>query len=246
MPIKREFGTIYIRNQPVPLYKQYYRYKNKPELTLGNTVEGMSIEWIEVNGLYISTKTIVKSVTWLDLDRNSLIFGKEVNIDGRRYLARVIKDGSSAHDGDEWGEILDACKDDDAIWHWDSISFWCQGHDPTHDNRKTVRGGTSARSRCSLSADVRLTELGWRPVLEPLGMQDISALLGSYVVARHNSSTVYGLLETATDYELILTHAKIQSFGGDFAMFAQNQPDGSVIIDREMADSVCPGKLEYQ
>lgn len=242
MEIKK-FGSLIIRSKPVLPGRMYYRYKDHPTITLGASTPGNEIEWLEHDGLLIATRNILKGVSWEDLDRNELILGKKVEIDGKRYLARTMKNGANHTPNDEWGHFLDSCPDESLLWNISCGYSWCMNAvDPLQPDMYDLRGGSSARGRAQYSKNSGLTSFGWRPVLEPIRPipPDIDMLIGVDVVVKSQDSTIHGKLESVGDYDLMLRDARIKSFGCNFREFALNLPDGSVIADLSRIDFVLP------
>ena len=242
MEIKK-FGSLIIRSKPVLPGRMYYRYKDHPTITLGASTPGNEIEWLEHDGLLIATRNILTGVSWDDLNRNKLILGKRVEIDGKRYWVRTMKNGPNHTPDDEWGHFLDACPDEHLLWDISCGYSWCiNAVDPLKPDMKDLRGGSAARGRSQYSNNSSLVSFGWRPVLEPISPipPDIDTLIGVDVVVKSQGSTIHGKLESVSAYDLTLRNAKIKSFGGNFNEFALNLPDGSVIADLSRIDFVLP------
>lgn len=242
MEIKK-FGSLIIRSKPVLPGRMYYRYKDHPTITLGASTPGNEIEWLEHDGLLIAARNVLRGVSWEDLDRNELILGKKVKIDGKWYWTRTMKNGACHTPNDEWGCFLDACPDESLLWDISCGYSWCMNAvDPLTPDMYDMRGGSSARGRTQYSKNSALVSFGWRPVLEPINPvpPDIDILIGVDVVVKSQDSTIHGKLESVGDYDLMLRDARIKSFGGNFKEFALNLPDGSVIADLSRIDFMLP------
>lgn len=242
MEIKK-FGSLIIRGKAVLPGRMYYRYKDHPSVTLGSSTPGNEIEWLEHDGLLIATRNILTGVSWEALDHNELILGKKIEIDGKWYWVRTMKNGANHTPDDEWGRFLDACPEESLLWDISCGYSWCMNAvDPLKPDMYDLRGGSSARGRSQYSKNASLVSFGWRPVLEPINQvpPDINTLIGVDVVVKSQGSTIHGKLESVSVYDLTLRNAKIKSFGDNFKEFALNLPDGSVIADMSKVDFVLP------
>ncbi len=85
---------------------------NIPQFSAGQTIEirntdsddAYKIQWIEVNDggkkYLVADRVILVSVSWDDLNAQSLIFGKTVTIDGQQYKLRSLTGGSNRRNND--------------------------------------------------------------------------------------------------------------------------------------------------
>ena len=59
------------------------------QITIRNTVPGKAITWVAAGDILIADRCLLSDVTWKELDSAGLIAGREVCIDGLKYLCRV-------------------------------------------------------------------------------------------------------------------------------------------------------------
>ena len=73
----RLLGTPYIRGKAVPVGKKLVQYRTDAPLTIGDTVLGNEIPWIEVNGLLVAQKNVLRGVFRQMLANSGLIHGNQ-------------------------------------------------------------------------------------------------------------------------------------------------------------------------
>lgn len=175
------------------------------QIGIGDTTPGMEILFVNWNGIYVASKTICPSSSWVDLHEQGLIFGREVTIDGKEYLCRSLKVGAKSGMPNEWDDLLDAFDESNKLLHWKSF-FWGQEVDPGDDSLCMIRGGFSARSRSAFNKWDRGISVGFRPVLEPLFSNLIISgeLIGYRLGIYSGDNYLSGVLVGYDDYDLEL------------------------------------------
>lgn len=155
---------------------------------LSNSIDNpdFHINWIHIKDgakhIYISTKVLLTSVSWDDLNARGMIKGTPVTIDGKEYKLRVLTGGTLAP-RNEWDRIvqntdsiaripkptaedvtatntygqLDGASNQ--MWNWWGVRTICQENDYS-------RGYTSVSGYSALGVTDRTLAMGWRPVLE--------------------------------------------------------------------------------
>lgn len=138
--------------------------------------------------LFVADRTISRSVSWNHLDSKGLVFGKVVDIDGKKYLLRLLQGanvnpanvGGGANSNDEWDSLIVQFTPDTADSHWgvsDSINTAggsytiCQETSNAVENCR-VRGYNAVTSGFSVNKLASITTMGYRPVLEVLYSDD--------------------------------------------------------------------------
>ena len=171
MEKKRTMGSLYFDGTPVDVGSVY----NGEELTIGDTVLGKEIAWVDVNGLLIADRCICTYISAKPLDDLGFTAGKTISIDGQRYLCRLLKVGAERDVPNEWDAALDATSEDDRLWHWEDAFFW--GQEPVEGwaAHRAYRGYFSARYWYYSSASYRFVLLGFRPALEPLRPDNLNS-----------------------------------------------------------------------
>ena len=102
-----------------------------------------------------------------------MVNGKLIVIDGQFFNCRLLQVSKSDGVPNEWDKILDETGEDDTLWHWNNACFWGQEKPTDVASRRAVRGYFSARYWNRSSATGRYTDVGFRPVLEPLASDNL-------------------------------------------------------------------------
>lgn len=234
--VMRLFGSIYIRNKPVATgqrARRYALYKNNPSLCIGDTKAGCQIAWAEVNGLLVATRNVVRGVSWVDLERNGLISGKRITIDGDRYNLRLL--GKTAGGDSEWDMIKEAAIKEgipaSEFWHSSEVLSWCQDGPSGVPNCGIVRGGPHWSDRTNYPLQERDELVGWRPALEPVVLQ-LSELLKKRVKVTGKFGTVQGILVGYTDYDILLEIPGVMPEQAYYGRFCARVQPGIYALDR--------------
>ena len=113
---------------------------------LGNTIPGQELEWVSVNGLLVSSRPIKFNISWDRLNKEGLVYGKKIAIDGKSYTCRLVKNYPGPKGNWEWHDILGMTSYDDGLWHWKRCWSWSQdrGKDPSTDDYCGVFGYSCA------------------------------------------------------------------------------------------------------
>jgi len=171
MVTKKKMGSLYSNNNPENVGSVYDGHK----LSIGNTVPGKEITWVEVNGLLIADRCVCIDINAQELDDLGFTKGKTINIDGHRYLCRLLKVGAEPDVPNEWDAALDATSDENELWHWEHAFFWGQEVVEGSPAYRAFRGYGSARRWNCNTVSYRHVYLGFRPVLEPLGPDTLNS-----------------------------------------------------------------------
>ncbi len=157
-------GSMYFNGVPAAVGDKYDGQK----LTIGDTVPGKEITWVEVNGLLIADRCICTYISAECLDDLGFTAGRAITIDGQQYLCRLLKVGTEQNVPNEWDAALDATSEDDNLWHWKNFDFWGQEPVEGAPAHRALRGYASARNWYYNWASFRFVTVGFRPVLETL------------------------------------------------------------------------------
>lgn len=159
-------------------------YDDKAAISIGDTVPGMEINWIqpEGTGVLVSDRVILSGVSWAQLNAMRLTHGKEICIDGRQYKCRLLRVGSKKGDVNEWDDCLDKTHSDDNLWHWQGVMFWGQDEFQEFEEKssRAVRGFAEARQFDRYKQNSATAFVGFRPVLEPMG--NLPAPVGKEII----------------------------------------------------------------
>ena len=125
--------------------------------------------------LFIADYNMTTNVSWDALDSSGLIFGKDFSAYGAAYRLRAPSAGSGSLDSqytslpasNEWDRVLQA--DSGYIKNYDGIASWGQDSSSVAtDERKIIRGGSSnAANHLPVPPNTALSNIGYRPVLQP-------------------------------------------------------------------------------
>ena len=136
-----KLGSIYANGHT---YIPRFRRDGNENISLGDTVPGKELQWIQYKGKLIGDRCACINVSWKQLDEIGYIFGWPVLIDGNCYLCRSLKVGSEEGEPNEWDDVLRFCGYEDSIWHWRDIEFWGQEAPADSCEVRVVRGFYSA------------------------------------------------------------------------------------------------------
>ena len=221
-------GSLYLNDFPVLPGTSY----NNKCLDVGDTEQGMELEWVQYNGTLYGIRCACLNISWDQLNDHGYIFGRPVNIDGKQYQCRCIKLRSSDFGKvGEWAYLLDRYSNHDKIWHWKKTLFWGQ--------EKNGRSVVLAGGRTSLSISyhypwVNDFRIGFRPVLVPMKnpLKLTEAIVGKQIaVCNHmTGKKILGTVSEFDDYDLVL--AVSSSLPSGFAAGVVER-DGLVIINRK-------------
>jgi len=161
---KRVMGSLYFNDTPVDVSSEY----DGQLLTIGDTIPGKEITWVEVNGLLIADRCVCTHISGFQLKSMGYANGKPVEIDAQRYLCRLLKVGTAPDVPNEWDAALDATGEDNGLWHWKGALFWGKETDEKPTPYRALRGYVSARNFEHALESNRFANPGFRPVLETL------------------------------------------------------------------------------
>ena len=152
---------------------------NTSNFTVGNTVAGKELQWIEwtkADGtkLLVCDRGLIVNISWNNINAAGFITGKEITIDGQKYKMRSLtgSNGSSGSYGagcnNEWDQFLDAVGETDSLVHWNKMYSWCQDVWYSNSGCRSIRGYNSARNCGSNYATSTFASIAFRPALEIL------------------------------------------------------------------------------
>lgn len=152
---------------------------NTSNFTVGNTVSGKELQWIEwtkADGtkLLVCDRGLIVNISWNNINAAGFITGKEITIDGQKYKMRSLtgSNGSSGSYGagcnNEWDQFLDAVGEADSLVHWNKMYSWCQDMWYSNSVYRSVRGYNSARYYNHYGATFAYSGVAFRPALEVL------------------------------------------------------------------------------
>lgn len=145
----------------------------KHEEWLGFSVNGKSIA--------IARQSILQNIGWDKLNVQGLVFGKEININGRRFKCRLMRGGNAdpaSRSGGEWDSLIYRVAADGS-GEWDQLTLNDLGIGAFFGRQTVCQESSTYAGKCIVRGDTILTGffnsvdkstanpyLGWRPVLE--------------------------------------------------------------------------------
>lgn len=128
------------------------------------------------HSLFVADYNVVKNVTWDELDKQGLIFGKSYTAGNMEYTLRAPSVGSRGSDNgstpvnNEWDQVPM-----EYIKNYRDIYSWGQDSDTVYTSDRAIRGYYSARFFYWYSFGYRYALLGFRPVLEFLNADTLTS-----------------------------------------------------------------------
>lgn len=170
-----KFGALYLDDkiQPVPQQPEIDgdipQYDGKASISLG-TLASEGINWIKPidSNLLVADRVLLTKVSWEDLDKDGLVAGKTVLLNGQHFRCRLLQVGDEEGVPNEWDKVLHKTVGDNSLWHWENIFFWGADISAYNMSNRAVRGYYSARYWYHDGATDRSVDVGFRPALEPL------------------------------------------------------------------------------
>ena len=194
-------------------------------------VDGYGISWIVVNSLLIADHSLLVNISWDDLNNQGLVFGKQIIINGRNFLCRLLKVGEDRGYSNEWDAALDIVGEDNNLWCWHGIFFWGQDTPINHASGRAFRGYNSARLWAWNDSPTRSSRLGFRPILEPIPSEAISP--GAHICAIGGQSILRGKLLETTNYDALIQPERSSIFANpDLGKLYIKLNDGTIVIDQ--------------
>ena len=125
-----KFGALYLDDkiQPVPQQPEIDgdipQYDGKASISLG-TLASEGINWIKPidSNLLVADRVLLTKVSWEDLDKDGLVAGKTVLLNGQHFRCRLLQVGDEEGVPNEWDKVLYKTVGDNSLWHWENIFF---------------------------------------------------------------------------------------------------------------------------
>lgn len=222
-----KLGNLYLDDKPIT---SGVKYRSGQVISFGEATSDEPLGWVPVNGLLIADQCLLTCISWNDLDAQGLVFGKEIELCGFRFRARLLKAGDNEGIPDEWDAALDIVGNSDKLWNWNEMYFWEQETNGFSSYR-VIRGYFSACFFFWNSASYHDPNYGFRPVLEPLSADPSTLSPGQEVLVIGYDGCVAGYMMEKTQYDLIL-RPKADGLVGE-STFVAIRGDGSVVVDRD-------------
>ena len=152
---------------------------NRPDIMITDTKPGFEISWLHLkDNIYICDRCLINRVSWNTLKEAGYVDGKEIMIDGKRCIIRLMT-GSNGVSGsygkgchNEWDEFMDRYNEDNDLTHYEDIYTWCKEVDCDYSGYRSIRGYSSARNYYHFNATSTYTSIAFRPALEILNTEE--------------------------------------------------------------------------
>lgn len=152
---------------------------NRPDIMIADTKPGFEISWLHLkDNIYICDRGLINRVSWNTLKEAGYVDGKEVTIDGKRCLIRLMtgSDGSKGSYGkgcdNEWDLFMDKYDEDNELTHYKDMYTWCKEVDCDYSDYRSIRGYSSARYCYGGDATGTYTGIAFRPAIEILNTEE--------------------------------------------------------------------------
>lgn len=176
-----QFGHIFVNGVPqeipqtpaIPGTIPRYVERSDFLIKIGELPQKEGITWVKPNGmnLLVADRALLVAVSWETLALNGFTTGVNVVYGGQRFLCRLLQVGEDEGMPNEWDEVLNATGNGNKLWHWSKVSFW--GLDKAFGFYAAVRGNFSSRFWAASGTKTIDTQIGFRPVLIPLGAKKL-------------------------------------------------------------------------
>lgn len=186
------------------MYGYYGKYKGiitpNELIALSGITEGITkndayndptsdITWLKFSHnyktLFVADRTIQYAISWNHLESLGLVFGKVIDIDGQKYLLRLMQGANinpagtsgGANSNDEWDSLIGQFAPDTADSHWDvndnvnsngGAYCWFQETHNASIIMAIFRGATTLSNIGASTKGDKASYRGFRPVLEVL------------------------------------------------------------------------------
>lgn len=174
------FGSLMVKGGIVqipedPTYNGDMIGYNRPDIMITDTKPGFEIKWLHLkDNIYICDRALINRISWNTLKEAGYVDGKEVTIDGKRCLIRLMtgSDGSEGSYGkgcdNEWDLFMDKYDEDNELTHYKDMYTWCKETDCDYSDYRSIRGCNSARDSNYGSAASTYANIAFRPALQIL------------------------------------------------------------------------------
>lgn len=104
-----KFGNLYLGEAPA-VGGSWVPYIENMDISIRSTYyPNFPIEWVKVHdSLYVARTVLLTNISLESLDKQGYVYGRDLVIDGRRYIARMLRVGEQG----ELENILAAAGDD--------------------------------------------------------------------------------------------------------------------------------------
>lgn len=183
------------------------------------------IRWVWARDLWIARDLVLMDVTWDQLNKFGMVKGKEIDIAGLKYQVRCPQLGAEDDLPNERDAILEEAGKQDKFCFSLEGRFW--GLDTCPDGKHPLRVGHWVSRNGNLKAN-------FRPVLKPITIAPVHCRTGATIFAFvRNGDGVAGILETVSDYDLVLSKISAKRSGREpERLVFRELPDNRVIVDR--------------
>lgn len=144
-------------------------YYGDASISIKQTAKTKVITWVKPHGLnlFIADRVLLTRANWDVLNRNGFVTGKGIVINGHWFRCRLPHVGKDKRAQNEWDLALTIAGEEDSLWNCFNMYFWGAESFSDDPRLRAIRGWNSARYWGRTEANN--SNIGFRPVLEPLG-----------------------------------------------------------------------------
>lgn len=234
-----KLGTLYVDDEPQSGCPGNVLEKS---IAIGDGVRGKKIEWLSIGSRLVARDVLCTNVSWDALDKQGLIKGKIVTIDGKSYICRSLRVGGNVEDKEnEWSDIVQKVGDSDEVWGSRDLRFWGQDSYSGYPVFRIILSPNPEHLFSYGFADAFNNQLGFKPVLEPLeDASKLDTLLSAEVDVALPFATIRGTLVSVDDYDICIQAEADIPFDCAYAI----AHDGMIVVKRSFVSWVgglnCP------
>lgn len=215
-------GSLYFDNQ---VQEPGVHYSTESgAVSIRDTVAGKEIPWLRLGHMLVAQQCVCLNVSWARLNKDKLIYGTIIKIDGQDFLCRSMI--TSKHSsGNEWDKFIRKYGHSEVDVHWNdsytlgqstAIAAGSQGKEMI-----VVRGFVDPKHESVAAATLQDPRVGFRPVLEQLksARGDLSQLIRKRIAfLGPDLQPINGKLRAVSDYDLELDHFSPLPNGGEWVV----------------------------
>lgn len=146
---------------------------NRPDITLVDTKPGFEITWLPISeDVLVCDRNLINNISWETIEEAGFVDGKEVTIDGRKYIARLMtgSDGEKygEEEDNEWDKMMDLYNESNDMTHFEDMYSWCKEAYYRYSSSRSIRGYITARYYNYGTASYANAYIGLRLALQRL------------------------------------------------------------------------------
>lgn len=203
MAMRRTFGTLYLDGY---FAREGIAYKPGRKIKIGSTQAVRPLRWWQHGPLYIAETVVLSEISFLDLVNQGYVDESTVYIDDVAFRCRLPRMADGTGDPGEWLDLAKRAgiaenREARDCWFWGQGDFLVPDIRPLSHLRDPK---LCTRLRLPATNDDHGRPVGWRPILEPVGIDLTAELIGARIVAWSGEHALCGKLVDISEYDLVL------------------------------------------